>query len=60
MFYFAHLIVIRPRGYRELHGRHKSRQLQPSDVQLSVRQTDCLVYFTYNISQLSDCSVKLN
>lgn len=34
----AHLVVIGPRWYRELHGRHESRQLQPSDIQLSIWQ----------------------
>lgn len=42
----AHLIVISPRWYGELHGRHKSGQLQPSDVQLFVWQSMCFVYQT--------------
>lgn len=42
----AHLIVIGPWRYRELHGRHESRQLQPPDVQLSVWQTIFVMYAT--------------
>lgn len=39
LLYLAYLIVISPWRYGELHGGHKGRQLQPSDVQFSVWQT---------------------
>lgn len=38
-FYGPHLVVVRPWWYGELHDRHERRQLQPSDVQLSVGKT---------------------
>lgn len=43
---FAYLIVIGPWWYRELHGRHESRQLQPPDVELSVWQTTFAIQTT--------------